>query len=35
VRIASFFFLVNAATLVAWRHHLGGERVVVWQPTRR
>jgi len=34
-RLAAFFLVVNASTLVAWRHHLSGERAVVWQPTRR
>ena len=34
-RLASFFALVNAAMLVAWIHHLRGERAVVWEPTRR
>lgn len=34
-RLASFFLLVNASTLVAWLHHLRGERAVLWQPTRR
>jgi hypothetical protein len=34
-RLASFFLLVNASTLVAWWHHLRGERAVIWQPTRR
>jgi hypothetical protein len=35
VRIASFFLLVNAATLVAWTRHLRGERLVLWEPTQR
>lgn len=34
-RLAGFFMLVNASMLVAWRHHLTGERAVTWQPTRR
>lgn len=33
--ITSFFLMVNAATLVAWVKFLGGERFVIWQPTRR
>ncbi|HEY8154898.1 MAG TPA: glycosyltransferase [Myxococcota bacterium] len=34
-RLAGFFLLVNAATLVAWLRHWRGERTVIWQPTRR
>ena len=34
-RLAAFFLVVNASILVAWVHHLRGERVVLWQPTRR
>jgi len=34
-RVAAFFVLVNASMLVAWRHHLGGDRAVTWEPTRR
>jgi len=34
-RLAGFFVLVNASMLVAWWHHLRGERAVTWQPTRR
>jgi cellulose synthase/poly-beta-1,6-N-acetylglucosamine synthase-like glycosyltransferase len=34
-RLASFFLLVNASTLVAWAYHLSGRRAVTWQPTRR
>ena len=34
-RLAGFFLLVNAATLVAWVRHLRGQRTVMWQPTRR
>lgn len=34
-RLAGFFLLVNLSALVAWRHHLAGERAVVWAPTRR
>ncbi len=34
-RLAGFFLLVNAATLVAWLRHLRGRRTVVWQPTER
>ncbi len=34
-RLAAFFALVHAAMLVAWVHHLRGERAVVWEPTRR
>jgi glycosyltransferase involved in cell wall biosynthesis len=35
LRLAGFFLLVNAATLVAWLRHLRGARTVVWEPTRR
>ena len=34
-RLISFFLLVNASMLAAWRHHWRGERAVVWEPTRR
>lgn len=34
-RLAAFFLLVNASTLVAWVYHLSGRRAVTWQPTRR
>ncbi|HVP31961.1 MAG TPA: glycosyltransferase [Myxococcota bacterium] len=34
-RLAGFFLLVNASMLVAWWHHLRGERAVLWQPTQR
>lgn len=34
-RLAGFFVLVNASMLVAWWHHLRGDRAVTWQPTRR
>lgn len=34
-RLAGFFLLVNASTLVAWGYHLAGRRAVTWEPTRR
>jgi cellulose synthase/poly-beta-1,6-N-acetylglucosamine synthase-like glycosyltransferase len=34
-RLAGFFVLVNASMLVAWAHHLRGERAVTWEPTKR
>jgi cellulose synthase/poly-beta-1,6-N-acetylglucosamine synthase-like glycosyltransferase len=34
-RLAAFFVLVNASTLVAWLRHWSGRRVVAWTPTRR
>jgi len=34
-RLAMFFLIVNASMLVAWGHHLRGERAVTWSPTRR
>lgn len=34
-RVAAFFLVVNASTLVAWGFHLSGSRAVTWQPTRR
>ena len=34
-RLAGFFMLVNASMLVAWAHHLRGERAITWDPTRR
>jgi hypothetical protein len=35
IRLAGYFLLGNAATLLAWSYFLSGERFVVWQPTRR
>jgi hypothetical protein len=35
LRLASFFLLGNAATLVAWVKFCCGERFTAWQPTRR
>lgn len=34
-RLISFFMLVNGSMLAAWRHHLRGERAVIWEPTKR
>ena len=34
-RLLSFFLLVNASMLAAWRHHWSGERAVIWEPTKR
>ena len=34
-RLASFFLLGNAATLMAWVKFCSGERFAAWQPTRR
>ncbi len=35
LRVAGFFLLANAATLIAWLKFSTGERFVTWQPTRR
>ena len=35
IRMAGFFVLGNAATLVAWWKFLRGEKVVTWEPSRR
>jgi len=35
LRVAGFFLLANAATLIAWLKFSIGERFVTWQPTRR
>jgi hypothetical protein len=35
VRLAAFFLLVNLAALQALMRWLGGERLEVWEPTRR
>ncbi len=35
LRVAGFFLLGNAATLMAWMYFLSGERFVTWQPSRR
>jgi hypothetical protein len=34
-RLAGFFLLINASMLVAWGHHIFGQRAVMWQPTQR
>ena len=34
-RLVGFFLLVNASMLVAWLHHLRGQRAVTWNPTQR
>ena len=34
-RLAGYFLLVNAATVMAWFSYLAGERYVTWQPTER
>jgi cellulose synthase/poly-beta-1,6-N-acetylglucosamine synthase-like glycosyltransferase len=34
-RLISFFLLVNASMLEAWRHHWSGRRAVIWEPTKR
>jgi glycosyltransferase involved in cell wall biosynthesis len=35
IRLAGYFLLGNAATLMAWFYFLSGERFVSWQPTQR
>jgi glycosyltransferase involved in cell wall biosynthesis len=35
VRLAGYFLLGNAATVMAWFYFLSGEKFVSWQPTRR
>jgi glycosyltransferase involved in cell wall biosynthesis len=35
VKLAGFFLLGNAATLMAWFYFLSGEKFVSWQPTQR
>ncbi len=35
LRLAGYFLLGNAATLMAWSYFIAGERFVTWQPTRR
>jgi glycosyltransferase involved in cell wall biosynthesis len=35
IRLAGFFLLGNAATLIAWFYFLSGERFVTWNPTQR
>jgi len=34
-KLAGYFLLGNAATLMAWFYFLSGERFVSWQPTQR
>ena len=35
IKLAGYFLLGNAATLMAWSYFLAGEKFVTWQPTRR
>lgn len=35
MRLAGYFLLGNAATLMAWFYFLSGEKFVTWQPTQR
>ena len=35
LRLAGFFLLGNAATLIAWAKFFSGEKFVAWNPTRR
>lgn len=34
-RVAGFFLLGSAATVLAWMHFLRGEKFVTWEPSRR
>jgi len=35
IKLAGYFLLGNAATLMAWFYFLSGEKFVTWQPTQR
>jgi glycosyltransferase involved in cell wall biosynthesis len=35
IRLPTFFLLVNASILKAWLRYWSGERVVVWEPSKR
>lgn len=35
IKLAGYFLLANAATLMAWFYFLSGEKFVSWQPTQR
>jgi glycosyltransferase involved in cell wall biosynthesis len=35
IKLAGFFLLGNAATLMAWFYFLSGEKFVTWRPTQR
>jgi cellulose synthase/poly-beta-1,6-N-acetylglucosamine synthase-like glycosyltransferase len=35
VRLAAYFVLVNASIMQAWLRYCSGERLVVWQPSKR
>ncbi|MFZ1802607.1 MAG: glycosyltransferase, partial [Nitrospira sp.] len=35
IRLPAFFLLVNASILKAWMRYWSGERVVVWEPSKR
>lgn len=34
-RLAGFFLMGNAATVMAWMYYFAGEKFVTWQPSRR
>lgn len=35
IKLAGYFLMGNAATLMAWFYYLSGEKFVSWQPTQR
>jgi hypothetical protein len=35
VRLAAYFVLVNASIVQAWLRYWSGERVVLWEPSKR
>jgi hypothetical protein len=35
VKLFSFFLLVNAAIFQAWVRYWSGERLIVWEPSKR
>jgi hypothetical protein len=35
IKLAGYFLMGNAATLMAWFYFLSGEKFVSWQPTQR
>jgi hypothetical protein len=35
IKLAGYFLLGNAATVMAWFYFLSGEKFVSWQPSQR
>ena len=35
LKLPSYFFIVNLAIALAWWRYLRGERVIMWEPSKR